>query len=110
MRSGSAPPRNATPLRMVNRLLLRPYSPECVEGEFCEVQSNKLPRITPVLCGRISYVKTKRGLWFCVYNSQGRYKNPKILARNVCRNVQETLARYGSEVRTLAGAERMLEA
>jgi hypothetical protein len=37
-------------------------------------------------------------------------KNPKILARNGCRNVQETLARYGSEVRSLAGAERMLEA
>jgi hypothetical protein len=50
------------------------YSPNVVEEEFCEVQSNKLPRITPVLCGRISYVKTKRGLWFCVYNSQGRYK------------------------------------
>jgi hypothetical protein len=37
-------------------------------------------------------------------------KNPKILARNGCRNVQETLARYGGEVRTLTGAERMLEA
>jgi hypothetical protein len=38
MRSGSASARNATPPRMVNRLLLRPYSPNCLEGEFCELR------------------------------------------------------------------------
>ena len=37
-------------------------------------------------------------------------KIPKILARNGCRNVQETLARYDSEVTSLAGAESMLKA
>jgi hypothetical protein len=45
-----------------------------------------------------------------VFFPRSLQKIPKILARNGCRNVQETLARYGSEVRSLAGAERMIKA
>ena len=45
-----------------------------------------------------------------VFFPRSLQKIPKTLARNGCRNVQETLARYGSEVRSLAGAERMLKA
>ena len=45
-----------------------------------------------------------------VFFPRSLQKIPKILARNGCRNVQETLARYSSEVTSLAGAERMLKA
>jgi hypothetical protein len=45
-----------------------------------------------------------------VFFSRSFQKIPKILARNGCRNVQETLAHYDSEVTSLAGAESMLKA
>jgi hypothetical protein len=99
------------------------------EGEFSEVPDSRGPMQQGFLC-RVSEIRTlvyktpiiptdcilapprqgtpNRGE--AVFFPRSLQKIPKILARNGCRNVQETLARYGSEVRSLAGAERMLKA
>ena len=104
----------------------RLFSHQCPEGEqvvsanfaiteFSEVPPSPGPMLSgihPIIPARIM-APPRQGTPDrdeAVFFPRSLQKIPKILARNGCRNVQETLARYSSEVTSLAGAERMLKA